>query len=419
MTRGRASPARSGRPPRETIAPTRFGRPGRRQECRARPRYWRRNSPGGAPSVSGWPASQSAAACKPVGQQPDVEDLRAVVGLVVLQQVEEERGEAGLLQDPATYWLRGLNRPLPLPCAKTTTAEPPRGCLRVPRMVRLPAGMRRLALERPFEFIGASLMEDVGFARPRSRRRRPSSARASSSLTSSSSVWAKSSYHMPTARNGSGVKAQMTSSAIAWNSAQVDEAPIGTATTIRAGSLLSQGRHRGPHGRSGGQAVVDQDHGLAADVDRRAVVAVGRLASGQLPALARRSRRAISSAWTFIALTTSSFITTTSPEAIAPMASSSCPGAPSLRTRKTSSGDAQRRGDLVGDRHAAPRQGQDDHVVPAGIGRQLLGQHLPGFRPIREWPAHDLPRRTSRRPIDEQKRPARAAVRRRRTGGLP
>ena len=135
-----------------------------------------------------------------------------------------------------------------------------------------------------------------------------------------------------------------------------------------------------------------------------------------------------------MALTTSSFITTTPPEAIAPMASSSCPGAPSLRTRKTSSGVRQRPGDLVGDRHAAPRQGQHDHVVPAGIVGELLGQHPPGLRPIPEWPPHgrllagivrpgrpdpirpSLARSGSAR---QQKRPARAAVRRRRTGGLP
>ena len=78
---------------------------------------------------------------EPVGQERDVEDLRAVVGLVFLQQVQQEGREAGLLQDLATYWLRGLNRPLPLPCAKTTTAEAPRGWRRVPRIVRPPVAI--------------------------------------------------------------------------------------------------------------------------------------------------------------------------------------------------------------------------------------------------------------------------------------
>src|SRR5207248_747057 len=62
----------------------------------------------------------------------------------------------------------------------------------------------------------------------------PSTERSSSSRTSSSVVWVKSSYQSPTARNGSGVAAQITSSASSSISAHVDGAAMGTATMTRA-----------------------------------------------------------------------------------------------------------------------------------------------------------------------------------------
>jgi hypothetical protein len=49
---------------------------------------------------------------------------------------------------------------------------------------------------------------------------------------------------------------------------------------------------------------------------------------------------------------------------------------------------AQFPGHLVGDRHAAARQGQHDDVVEAGVVGELPGQEPPGLRPIPEWPAH-------------------------------
>src|SRR4051812_28524722 len=58
---------------------------------------------------------------------------------------------------------------------------------------------------------------------------------ASSSRTSSSLVCEKSSYHMPTDRNGSGVAAQTTSSTSAPSAAQVSGGAMGTATMRRPG----------------------------------------------------------------------------------------------------------------------------------------------------------------------------------------
>ena len=45
------------------------------------------------------------------------------------------------LSTRATYWLRGLNRPLPLPWANTTTAAAPPGTTRVPRTTLSPAAI--------------------------------------------------------------------------------------------------------------------------------------------------------------------------------------------------------------------------------------------------------------------------------------
>src|SRR5262249_17441544 len=60
----------------------------------------------------------------------------------------------------------------------------------------------------------------------------------SNSGTASWLGWEKSSYHTPTPWNGSGVRAQMASSASAPSSEQVSAAPTGTATTMRAGFCL-------------------------------------------------------------------------------------------------------------------------------------------------------------------------------------
>ena len=54
------------------------------------------------------------------------------------------------------------------------------------------------------------------------------------------------------------------------------------------GLLLANGRHRSVHGRAGGQAVIDENHGLPAHVGNGASVAIGALAALQFSLLARR-----------------------------------------------------------------------------------------------------------------------------------
>ena len=72
-TRGSASPARSGRPPREMTRRTRSGAVRRRDQGGAQHRCWRRIRPTGSDRVSSRCPSQSTRRDDPVGQHRDVE----------------------------------------------------------------------------------------------------------------------------------------------------------------------------------------------------------------------------------------------------------------------------------------------------------------------------------------------------------
>jgi hypothetical protein len=43
-------------------------------------------------------------------------------------------------------------------------------------------------------------------------------------------------------------------------------------------------------------------------------------------------------------------------------------------------------GHFIGDRHAASRETEHDHIRPAGILRQLFGQPAPGIGPVAKTP---------------------------------
>ena len=134
----------------------------------------------------------------------------------------------------------------------------------------------------------------------------------------------------------------------------------------------------------GGDAVVDEDHDLACAVGDRASAPVRLLA----PAVARPSRWSITSRTCSSVMckldTTLSFITTPPPLASAPIASSDHRGTPSLRTRNTSSGACSAAATSQADRNTAAGQPEDQHTVPAAVGRQLLGQHATGLTAIAE-----------------------------------
>ena len=92
-----ASPARSGRPPRDTTAPTRIAQPGRRLQRRA----GAGRSAEQAERQARQPRVQidpRHALRQPLGEQVDVEDVAALAGLALGQQIEQQGGEAAAVQ---------------------------------------------------------------------------------------------------------------------------------------------------------------------------------------------------------------------------------------------------------------------------------------------------------------------------------
>ena len=54
-------------------------------------------------------------------EQLDIEDIGAVARLLDGQEVEQQRGKTIVPQGLGNKLFRGLSRPLPLPCTKSTT----------------------------------------------------------------------------------------------------------------------------------------------------------------------------------------------------------------------------------------------------------------------------------------------------------
>ena len=189
----------------------------------------------------------------------------------------------------ATYWLRGLNRPLPLPCAKTTTAPAPRGRRKVPRMVRPPAAIAT-SCSSTFEAPGPFMRGPPGDGRMVSRRRLscPAAAHRAGEELGDLVILGLGEVLVPEPDGPEGLGRDGADAFVG----DVLELGAGGRGADRHGDddprgpLAAQCLHGGAHGRTGGQAVVDEDHDPAADVHRRAVVAVGDLAPGQLETLA-------------------------------------------------------------------------------------------------------------------------------------
>src|SRR6266850_404006 len=161
------------------------------------------------------------------------------------------------------------------------------------------------------------------------------------SWTSSSLVGKKSSYQSPTAWKGSGVAAQTMRSTSRARSSQLSGEAMGTATTIS----------RGPCRRSASTAarmVEPVARPSSTSTTVRPATSMGgrsprnsrsRRSSSRCSRAATRSMSARVTPWAM----TSGLSTRTPPLAMAPMATSSWPGKPSLRTTNTSSGARSRR----------------------------------------------------------------------------
>ena len=139
------------------------------------------------------------------------------------------------------------------------------------------------------------------------------------------------------------------------------------------------GAHAGP----GGQAVVDQDHGLSGELRRWPAVPVGLLAPGQLAALPlghlldglRPGPEAADDV----------LVEDQSPAAgDRPHGHLLVAGDPELADQEHAEGRAERGRDLVGHRHPAPGLPEDDDVGAAPVPLQEPGQDPAGPSPVAE-----------------------------------
>ena len=214
---------------------------------------------------------------------------------------------------PATAWLRGLCRPLPLPCTNTTSPRAPEGIVRWPASC-LPSAGSTISLSAPL-----------------------TAARTSSSTTSSSEVGEKSEYQPPMAKNGSGVSTATTSSASRRSVATVSGGATGTAKITRAAprsrATRTAARAVPPVARpSSTITTVRPWSGIAGRPPRR------RVARSSTSARSRASTCASCASLTPAWRRTSAFRTRTPSSPTAPIPSSGWNGTPSFRTTRMSSG---------------------------------------------------------------------------------
>ena len=138
MTRPRAEPTRSGRPPYETIARKSRGCWAAAHSA-APPPVLAPRSPTGRPPTSGSTLDRGADRDEPIGQQPHVElqPPRPLVGgfLFFRQEIDEHRRQTVPVERVGQVLVRGVNRLLPLalakitrPCALAGTASSPAAC---------------------------------------------------------------------------------------------------------------------------------------------------------------------------------------------------------------------------------------------------------------------------------------------------
>jgi hypothetical protein len=150
-----------------------------------------------------------------------------------------------------------------------------------------------------------------------------------------------------------------------------------------AGAVLARDLDRRLHGRAGGDAVVDQDHGPALHLHGWPRAPVQALAAGQFGLFAGGDRVDLLLGYPHQAghtrlqdahaagadRTHREFLVVRHAE---------------LAYQQQIELGAQRGRHRRGNRHAAARQGQHDHVGPVRVRRKLLGQQFAGVRAVLE-----------------------------------
>ena len=200
-------------------------------------------------------------------------------------------------------------------------------------------------------------------------RRACSSSRRSSSLPGTE----KSSNHSDAERSGSGVRRQTSSSAIVRSSSQAPASATGAATTTRSGSSSRTARTAADVVAPVVIAVVDEDHGAGGELRGRAVAPQRALEPFELAALRRVDRldpfrRDVERVDDALEQDTRAAARHGAEGEVL------VAGDAELAHDEHVERGVERAGDLAGDRHAAARQAEHDHVVAAGVPAQALGQ---------------------------------------------
>ena len=161
--------------------------------------------------------------------------------------------------------------------------------------------------------------------------------------------------------------------------------------------LRLERRCGGSHGGAGRQPIIDQDHSLAADVKRRAIIAVGPLPAGELVLLVGRYDRDDSVGYT----QRLDDVIAEHPDA----AGGNSAHGQLFMARHAEFADqhhvkrcVQCSGYLESNRYPTARQCEHEQVGPSGIGRERGSEPASGMVAVGESRTHhSTPRISSRR----------------------
>ncbi len=139
-TQGRASRARSTRPPRETTARTILDLRAAACNAAAEP-VLAPNNPIGRPRLAPCAMTQSIALSTRVARKSISKTLARSSASSSVSRSMSSVAKSASWRYLATAWLRGLHRPLPLPWANSTMPRAACGTVNRPRLCRSPTGI--------------------------------------------------------------------------------------------------------------------------------------------------------------------------------------------------------------------------------------------------------------------------------------
>lgn len=149
------------------------------------------------------------------------------------------------------------------------------------------------------------------------------------------------------------------------------------------GALPAEGGEGGADAGAGGDAVVDEENGFAADVGGRALAAVGGFAADELGALAGEDgvERCGRHAEGANAVVVDELDAAGGDGADGQLWNVLCAD---FAHDKYVEWDAESAGNLITDNYAAAGNGENEDVVTMRVGKELGGETLPGFGSVAE-----------------------------------